>query len=350
MHIFGWKYFAKHINNTSMTHRFTIKAIAAQSGLGVATIDRVLNARANVSAQTKARVAAAMSELEAQEGQLAARGRTVWIDVVVEAPQRFSREIRHAAETAMPMMRPVVVRPRFTMHEVVEVSQMVATLRRIARRGTGGVCLKARDVPLIRAEVASLVAKGIPVVTLVTDVPGRLAYAGVDNVRAGKVAAALIARQVQTGVVVTSQSREDFAGETARISAFRAALANLAPNVWIVALPDAAGLNTATSRAATQTLAQVGDVSGVYSAGGGNWAISAALSNRPIVFVAHDLDDDNKALLSEGGIDFVLHHDLVSDMQTAFRHILGAHGLVGPVQQQLADVQVILRENMPTDG
>lgn len=50
-----------------MTHRFPIKEIARQAGLGTATIDRVLNNRPNVSPQTRQRVAIALQELKAQE-------------------------------------------------------------------------------------------------------------------------------------------------------------------------------------------------------------------------------------------------------------------------------------------
>mmetsp|Transcript_4798 Transcript_4798/g.7622 ORF Transcript_4798/g.7622 Transcript_4798/m.7622 type:complete len:109 (+) Transcript_4798:50-376(+) len=88
----------KHIKNASMTHRFPIKEIARQSGLGTATIDRVLNNRTNVSAQTKQRVASAIKELIAQEAQLAARGRRMFFDFVIEAPARFSREVKNAGE------------------------------------------------------------------------------------------------------------------------------------------------------------------------------------------------------------------------------------------------------------
>lgn len=58
-----------------MTHRFPIKEIARQAGLGTATVDRVLNGRAHVSPQTKLRVKAAIEESKTQETQLAARGR-----------------------------------------------------------------------------------------------------------------------------------------------------------------------------------------------------------------------------------------------------------------------------------
>jgi LacI family transcriptional regulator len=54
--------------------------------------------------------------------------------------------------------------------------------------------LKAPDVPEVTAAVQRLGRAGIPVVTLVTDLPGsgRLAYVGMDNRAAGATAAYLL--------------------------------------------------------------------------------------------------------------------------------------------------------------
>lgn len=155
-----------------MTHRFPIKEIARQAGLGTATIDRVLNGRANVSPQTKLRVTAAIEELREQEAQLAARGRRLFFDFVVEAPSRFSREIKLAAEAVLPQIGTAVCRPRFLLQEIMEEDEVVAALKRIVKRGSQGVCLKARDTAKIRQAVNTLTAARIPVVTLVTDVLG----------------------------------------------------------------------------------------------------------------------------------------------------------------------------------
>ena len=84
-----------------MTHRFPLKEIARQAGLGTATVDRAINDRAHVSPQTKARVSAAIAELEGQEAQLVARGRRMFFDFVIEAPTRFSREVHKAAEQVL---------------------------------------------------------------------------------------------------------------------------------------------------------------------------------------------------------------------------------------------------------
>ena len=63
------------------------------------------------------------------------------------------------------------MRSRFHLRETASAAELVATLDGIARRGSQGVLLKAPDVPEVAAAVGRLAAAGIPVVTLVTDLP-----------------------------------------------------------------------------------------------------------------------------------------------------------------------------------
>jgi hypothetical protein len=69
------------------------------------------------------------------------------------------------------------------LHEQWNAEEGAAALDRIGQRGSHGVILKARDVPLIAAAVDRLAEAGIPVVTLATDLPAsrRAAHVGVDN-------------------------------------------------------------------------------------------------------------------------------------------------------------------------
>ncbi|MBI1418445.1 MAG: substrate-binding domain-containing protein [Limimaricola sp.] len=338
-----------------MTHRFPVKEIAAQAGLSTATVDRVLNARAHVAPQTRARVAAAIAELEGQEAQLAAAGRRVFVDVVIEAPARFTREVRAAAEAVLPHLGVAVVRPRFVTHEVLGAAQTAALLDRIAGRGSQGVCLKARDEEPVHAAVARLAERGIPVVTLVTDLPDsrRLAYAGLDNAAAGRTAAWLMAGMLAADArtVVTTQSDVAFSGEGARASAFVAALAAARPGLRLVDLSGGAGLDGDTARRFAAGLAACGPVAGVYSIGGGNRAILAELDRagqHPQVFIGHDLDRDNRALLAEGRLTAVLAHDLAADMRHAFLQILAFHRLLPrEALPPPSDVRIVTPHNMP---
>ncbi|MBO9475748.1 LacI family DNA-binding transcriptional regulator [Shimia sp. R10_1] len=338
-----------------MTHRFPIKEIARQAGLGPATIDRVLNNRAHVSPQTRLRVKAAIEELEAQEAQLTARGRRLFFDFVVEAPARFSREVKAATESVLPEIGGAVCRPRFTLQEMMEPQDVVAILRRIAKRGSDGVVLKVRDTPNIREALALLRTAEIPVVTLVTDITGgdRQAYVGVDNAGAGRTAAFLMAHVIQsgTGTILATRSHEGFSGEEAREEAFQAALAARRPELKIVSLQGGSGVDVGTSRLLADRLSELGALRGVYSMGGGNRAILSVLGAQglhPEIYVAHDLDRENRDLLCERRLSFVLHHDLRSDIRNAFKVFLSHHRLsVNFVAPAVSTVQVLTPENVP---
>ncbi|NDW52474.1 LacI family DNA-binding transcriptional regulator [Aliiroseovarius sp. PrR006] len=338
-----------------MTHRFPIKEIARQAGLGTATVDRVLNNRAHVSPQTRARVEASVAELEAQERQLSARGRRMFVDVVVEAPQRFSRQVRAACEAVLPYLSEAVFRPRFVFQEVMAEDEIVAALERIKKRGSQGVILKARDVSTVADALNDLETAGIPVVTLVTDIPqsDRSAYVGIDNAKAGFTAAYMLANLLpeSTGTVLTSRSQEAFQGEAERFLSFRERFLALRPDYKVLEISGGAGLSAKTKRRIVTGLEQVSSVDAVYSMGGGNRAILDALKDTglaPRHFIAHDLDADNLSLLRQGDIGFVLHHDLHHDMRQAFRAISARHGLSPPAEMsQLSDVQIIAPYNIP---
>ncbi|MGE4610905.1 MAG: LacI family DNA-binding transcriptional regulator [Paracoccaceae bacterium] len=339
-----------------MTHRFPIKEVALQAGLSTATVDRVLNNRAHISPQTKRRVVDAISELEGQEKQLSARGRRMFVDFVVEAPERFSREIRKSTETVLPTVNQAVIRPRFNFKERMSGNACAAILKRIAKRGSQGVCIKARDLPEIRAGISELVAKGIPVVTLFTDISNsdRLAYAGLDNLKAGRTAAYLMANLIKghDGAVLTTKSDTLFEGEDERFRGFSEIMTKLRPEINLIDTSGGAGLNTPTARRIELALSKTKDIRGVYSMGGGNTAIQHVfdrLDLKPEIFIAHDLDDDNLRLLRDEKITIVLQHDLREDIRNAFLHIMSKHKIITlPDHLTTSDIQVITPMNIPT--
>ncbi len=338
-----------------MTHPFPIKEIARQAGLGTATVDRALNNRANVSPQARKRVAAALRELKAQEAQLAAQGRRLFLDVVAEAPRRFSREIRVAAEAALRTVPTEAIRVRFQFQEVMSEDDIVSALTLIAKRGSHGICLKARDTPAVRDMINRLTAAGIPVFTLVTDVSAsaRKAYFGLDNAQAGRTAAYLLAQSLPEGraTVLTSRSQACFRGETDRFTSFRNLILTLKPNVRLLEATGGAGIAAATGRCLDAILSDGMKIDAVYSMGGGNVAILRKLAEygqRPTSFVAHDLDRENNLLLSKGAISYVLHHDLEKDMRTLFSMVLGGTDPRSPVGDMASsDVHIVSPYNLP---
>jgi len=334
-----------------------VRDIAEQSGLSEATVDRVLHGRPGVSARAVRAVEQAVLDLDHQQTQLRLGARTLMLDVVMQAPARFSAAVRLALEAELPTARPAVVRARFHLRESADVDTAVADLDAVGTRGrtSHGVLLKAPDHPPVAAAARRLAQRGVPVVTLVTDVRGsaRAAYIGLDNAAAGATAAYLVAQWLgeRPGDVLVTLSRSLFFGERERAEAFSASLASLAPARRVVTVADADGLDEAMAALVRGALAEHPRLCAVYSVGGGNRATVGAFAAAERVchvFVGHDLDRDNVELLRAGALSAVLHHDLHADMRRAMRQVMRHHGLLpGAPTSVAAAVEVVTPHNVP---
>src|SRR5687768_5122927 len=103
----------KKPSGAGVSHPYRIRDIAVQAGLSEATVDRVLNGRGGVRASTVREVHQAVADLGRQQSQLRLGGRTFLVDLVVQAPQRFSAAVRAALEAVLPSLSPAVIRARF---------------------------------------------------------------------------------------------------------------------------------------------------------------------------------------------------------------------------------------------
>ena len=336
-----------------MAHRYKVREIAQQAGLSEATVDRVLHQRPGVRENTVAEVNQAIADLDKQRAQLRLNGRRYLVDVVMQTPRRFSDAFRAAVEAELPAFAPAMLRARFHLWESGSTDQMVDTLDRI--RGSHGVVLKAQDEPEVAEVVDRLVRSGVPVVTYATDVPAsaRCAYVGIDNHGAGVTAAYLVQQWLadDPSDVLITLSRTVFRGEGEREVGFRSGLRNSGRT--IVEVSESDGIDATNERLVLEALEAHPEVRAVYSVGGGNTATVAAfdtLGRDCRVFVAHDLDADNRRLLREGRISAVLHNDLRADARLALRLILQERGALPVEPVRPVPIQVITPYNIPTQG
>jgi LacI family transcriptional regulator len=233
-----------------MAHNIALKEIALQARGGLASVDRVINDRGGVQAQTEQGVRQAIAELAQQCMQPTLGRRRILIDLVMDAPNRFATSVKQAIEAVLP-----------------------------------------------EPAVQALSAAQIPTMTFAGDLAAsaRIAYTGLDNHAAGETAAYPIASWMgrrKAKVLVTLSSRR-FLGEEQRRIGFMEELSRCAPHLTPVRLDKGRGLDRATFALTEAILVAQPGIEAVYSLGGGSQAIhDAFLATRREcrVFVAHDLD------------------------------------------------------------
>lgn len=339
----------------AVPHRYPVREIARQAGVSEATVDRVLHGRPGVREGTVLQVEQAIADLDRQRTQLRLSGRRFMVDLVMEAPKRFSRLVQDAFEQELPGLRPAALRVRYHLREKWDIAALVRHLDQIGRQGSHGVVLKAPDMPEVAAAIGRLTAQRIPVITLVTDVPmsTRIAYVGMDNRAAGATAAYLMCqwlRHTDVDVLVITSS-EMFRGEEEREMGFRSAMRTYDPGRRIVEVSDSDGLDSTCRRLTAESLRGNPGIGAVYSIGGGNNGIVAAFAAEDRTceaFIGHDLGDSNVALLRSGHLTAVLHHDLRADLRQVAHTVMGFHGALPEVMRPtVSDIQIITPHNLP---
>jgi LacI family transcriptional regulator len=299
--------------------RPTIADLARASGVSVATVDRVLNARLPVREDTARRVYEAATEIGFHAAGLIGQRlhrelpeyRLGFLLLRPKDPfyRAFATELTEAVSQSQQFRGAASI--DFT--ESLAVEEIVDRLRRLAA-GSHALALVSPDHPMLTAAVKELKERGIPVFALLSDFANgvRDGYVGVDNMKVGRTAAWMIANSAgKGGKVALFVGSHRFHGHELREIGFRAFFRENAPGFTVMETFVNQESYQATHEALTALLEQHNDLAGCYIAGGGAEGGISALRQvapeapRPVM-VCNEITADRRAALAEGLLTMVI--------------------------------------------
>jgi LacI family transcriptional regulator len=328
--------------------------IAAEAGVSVATVDRVFNERDSVSAATRDRVVAAARRLGVGRLLPDTQHGLVHFDILLPRnASPFWRRLNVALDRAVEMLDRRIVVHRVVVRE----GDDDAVARGIARAPypRRGLVVAAHDAEPVRAALRAVIAQGIPVVTMVTDIGGidRLHYAGIDHRAAGRTAGHFLGRLAgRRGRILVLRSRADFSAHIERVAGCREILAAEFPRLRCDV--DETDTHDDADRcyiAVSEALRAGTTLAGIYNTGGGSRGIEAALRKHApagrLRWVAHEISDDHRQYMEQGLLDLAIDQDPDGQVFSAIQHLLHACGVLERAPRAgLPEFRLYCRENL----
>ncbi len=333
--------------------------VARAAGVSTATVDRVLNGRANVRPSTAQRVLKAAAALQyLPEADLWRSLQPPPMELAFLLPAGTNRYLRMLGDSigyATEWLAPFNVRCRAHFIDSFDPARVAAALLRHGRRADG-VAFMALEHPLVREAVDALAERGVHVVTLISDLSHsrRIAYVGMDNRAAGRTAGTLIGRLLggRTGPVAMIAGSLAYRGHEDREMGFLHLMQENFPALQVVGVREGRDDADANYRLARALLKQHPGLVGLYNIGGGADGVARAIKERrrqpPAVFVAHGLTPDTRALLIDGTLDAVINqhpHTMVLNCVRIFTNVRDGRSATTGVEP--VRISIVLRENLP---
>jgi LacI family transcriptional regulator len=340
--------------------RPTVHDIAEKAGVSLATVDRVLNRRPGVRAKTRELVEEAISEIgyirDVAAANLAKKRLYRFEFLIPDNDNSFMRLLRDVVGEVASTMRLDRVDVELREIPAYDPDALIAEIIASIARKADGIAIVAIDHDGVRAAADAADAAGIPVVTLVSDLPGsrRIHYAGIDNVAAGRTAAALLGRfmgaqkgdvAVIAGLLVARDHRE-------RLSGFEDVIGESFSGFRVLPVIEGRDDPVLVEKLVSRLLADNPDIVGIYSLGGGNRGLLRALkaSGRGVSLpvVAHELTSTAREALNSGHFDAVLNQDPGHEVRSAIR-VMKAHadGQAVVEAQERIRIDIFLKDNLP---
>lgn len=293
-----------------MARRPTITDLARESGLSIATVDRALNGRPNVSDRAIARVAEAAEKIGFYGAGLALMRAAesmrpkLRLGFVLQKPEQyFYQRLANSLETEA-RARTDVQASTLVAHPATQSAEDYARVVEQTGERCDALAVVAPNLPQVSQALGRLKDAGKPVFTMLNDLghSERLGYFGTDNLKVGRIAAWMLTTHLcASGELAVFVGSSRWHSHVLRETGFQSYLRDHAPGFEKMETMINLDTRQLTYEATIDLLDRTPDLRGIYIAGGGmEGAIAALREVRPpdkIALVVNELTPESRAAL-----------------------------------------------------
>ncbi|MGN0277851.1 MAG: LacI family DNA-binding transcriptional regulator [Lachnospiraceae bacterium] len=288
----------------------TIKEIASLAGVSRGTVDRVLNHRGAVSPQTEQKIWEIVQALDYKPNKagivLAAQKKNLKLGVVLLGLSTPFYDdvligVRSKAAELEGYNCSVLIR-----QTEYSLDQQLAAIDELLGEGINGLAFSPYNDMQIREKINELYDRGIPVVTLNTDIENskRIAYVGSNFYRSGETAAGLMHLMTKgcINVGIVSGSRNVLC-HTERIAGFQSVIQSYG-NIHIIDTVTNNDDEVESYELTSKLLSTHPEINALYFSAGGVYggcrAVLSAGRDKDMTIITNDMVDTTRDYMEKG--------------------------------------------------
>lgn len=347
------------IKNTMKIKNCTVADVAREAGVGVATVDRVINQRASVKPETAQRVLKAAEALGFRgagliRNRINESGKKHRLGFLMQKRDSIFYQLLGQALTDAARASPSIQGALIEFMDDLTPRRVVEQIREMATK-VDALALVATEHPHICNAIDELSEQGLPIFSLISDVTAvkRAGYVGIDNWKVGRTAAWAIANlSPKPGKIAIMIGTHRYVCQEQCEISFRSYFREKAPDFQILETLISLEDRGLAEEATLELLQQHPDLVGLYVAGGGIEGVMDGLREhsptQKMITVCVDLTPVTSAALIDGYVAMVISHPrelLATHLVDAMINALEGKGSDGP-QQLILPLQVFTPENI----
>lgn len=340
----------------------TTKDLARTAGVSLATVDRVLNARAGVRQTTLERVHRAIKEIDfvrdISAANLARKKEYQLVFLLPDHDDEFIELIQKEISQTSSFWAQERTRVTIIRAPVNDPHRVAEQIDNLSAGEIDGVAIMAPETPQVRDAILRLEGKGLPVVAFVSHQPNAESayYVGINNEAAGRTVGQLMARftgQQQGIVLVLTETMQSRDSQERRLG-FDSIMKKYSKRLKVGPSMETYGDPLRSEKIIKIALQNQQPVVGIYLMHHDIFDTMQVIDElglaQQTVIIGHELTPHTRARLLNGSIDAVINQDVGHLVRSSIRMLRAKITRVSPVaSQERIRIEIILRENMPEE-